>query len=234
MSDPSQKSDEGDEPLQAPFLPGSVKASSGKDTPLTGIILAGGRSRRYGTNKALVTLDGIPLIERVCRILKLVADPVIVNTNDPELFQFLGLPTVRDRIPGLGPLSGIHAGLSVLPGEAALFVACDMPYLNAGLIRFMAASRGNADAVIPRVSGLPEPLHAIYAKTCFAPVSRAIERGEHRIVSFFQDIRIQYIHENQIRRFDPNLDVFANINRPEELQLAETRAGLDPGGAPRE
>ena len=234
MSDPSQRSDEGDEPLHAPFVPGRAKAPSPKNAPLTGIVLAGGRSRRYGKNKALVTLDGIPLIERVCSVLKLVTDSVIVSTNDPELFRFLGLPTIRDRIPGLGPLSGIHAGLSVMPGEAALFVACDMPHLNADLIRFMAASRGDADAVVPRVSGLPEPLHAIYTKTCFAPVSRAIKNGEHRIVSFFPDIRIQYIEENQIRRFDPNLDVFANINRPEELQLAETRAGLSPGDTPRE
>ncbi|MGD8385826.1 MAG: molybdenum cofactor guanylyltransferase [Desulfobacteraceae bacterium] len=234
MSDPSQKADEGDEPLHASHLPGRAKTSSQKGTSLSGVVLAGGRSRRYGKNKALVTLEGVSLIERVCRVLKLVADPVILSTNDPELFQFLGLPTVRDIIPGLGPLSGIHAGLSVMPGEAALFVACDMPNLNAELIRFMAASRKDADAVVPRVAGLPEPLHAIYGKTCLGPVSRAIKNGEHRIVSFFPDIRIKYIEENQIRRFDPNLDVFANINRPEELQLAELRASLDPGDTPRE
>jgi len=234
MSDPPQKADEGDEPLQTPFPPGRTIASSQEGAPLTGIVLAGGQSRRYGKNKALVALDGIPLIERVCRVLKRVADPVIVSTNDPDLFRFLGLPMVRDRIPGLGPLSGIHAGLSVMPGEAALFVACDMPHLNDDLIRFMAASRGDSDAVVPRVSGLPEPLHAIYGKTCLAPVSRVIKNGEHRIVSFFPDIRITYIEEDQIRRFDPNLDVFANINRPEELKLAETRASLDPGDAPRD
>lgn len=231
MSDPSQRPDEGDESLQAQR---GGKTASQKTPPLTGIVLAGGRSLRYGTNKALVLLDGIPLIERVCQVLKRVSDPVIVSTNEPELFQFLGLPMVRDRIPGLGPLSGIHAGLSIMPGEAALFVACDMPNLNAELIRFMGSMRGAADAVVPRVCGLPEPLHAIYGKTCLAPVSHAIENGEHRIVSFFPDIRIRYIEEEQIRRFDPNLDVFANINRPEELRLAETRAGLDPGDTPRE
>ena len=185
---------------------------------VTGGVLAGGRSRRFGRNKALANVHGAPMIERVVRVLQQVFERVILSANDPEPYRFLGLPTVEDIHPGVGPLGGLHAGLTHMPDDAGFFTACDMPFLDPGLIRYMARLSPGADAVIPKIGKYVEPLHALYGKRCLAPLLQAIERGERRIVSFYPAIRIRYVTESEIRAFDPNLDAFTDVNRPEELR----------------
>ena len=187
---------------------------------VTGIVLAGGRSRRFGRNKALANVHGVPMIERVVRVLRQVFDRVILSANDPEPYRFLGLPAVKDLYPGVGPLGGLHAGLTHMSDDAGFFTACDMPFLHPSLIRYMARLSPEADAVIPKIGEYVEPLHALYRKRCVDPVLQAIHRGERRIVSFYPAIRIRYVTESEIRAFDPNLDAFTDVNRPEELRLS--------------
>jgi len=198
-------------------------ASEDRVAGVTGIVLAGGKSRRYGKNKALERIDGVPLIERAVRTLERVFHHVLLSTNTPKDFDFLDLPFVKDRITGLGPLGGVHAGLIAMPDEAGFFVACDMPLLNPALIRHMALSGGDSDAVVPRIGGYLEPLHALYRRACLAPVNRAIERGDRGIRSFYSEIRIRYMEEADIRVFEPDLDAFVNVNRPGELRLSLSR-----------
>lgn len=187
---------------------------------VTGVVLAGGRSRRFGENKALVRIHGVPMIERVARVLQQVFERVILSTNDPEPYRFLRLPTVEDLHPGVGPLGGLHAGLSRMADDAGFFVACDMPFLQPGLIRYMARLFPEADAVVPRIGPYVEPLHALYRRRCVDPVLRAIQEGERRIVSFYPAVRIRYVEESDIRAFDPGLKAFTDVNRPEELRLS--------------
>lgn len=190
---------------------------------VTGVVLAGGRSLRYGTNKALERVGGVRLIELVIQALRPVLPEIILITNTPSDFGFLGLPMYKDRIPNLGPLGGIHTGLYFMPSPVGFFVACDMPFLNTSLIGYMVSLRHDADAVVPRVSGLLEPLHAVYTNACAPAVEECVARGERRIGSFYPMVKVRYVEEAEIRRFDPRLGLLTNVNRPEDLP--ETEAG---------
>src|SRR3990172_6765891 len=132
---------------------------------VSGVILAGGRSRRMGGSpKALVPFGDRPLIRHIVEKLAAVLPDCLVVTNSPELYAFLGLPMVADVFPEGGSLGGIYSGLAAAPGEAALCVACDMPFLSVGLLRHLAERAGEADVVIPDAAGDLQPLHAGYGK----------------------------------------------------------------------
>jgi len=184
---------------------------------ISGVILAGGKSSRYGKNKALEKIDGIPLIERVIRIIRPLFQDLIIITNTPETYAHLELPMYADIIKGLGPIGGIYTGLAMLSGYAGFFVACDMPRLNPELIAYMVTERGRFDVVVPRISGMMEALHALYGKGCLPFVKRLIDMREYQTIRIFKEVSVRYIEEDEIRSFDPQLRSFLNINRPEEL-----------------
>lgn len=184
---------------------------------VTGVILAGGKSTRYGRNKAFACIDGVPLIERVIQVMKAVFADLLLITNTPREYAHLGLPMVEDLIKGLGPLGGIYTGLNSISGSAGFFVACDMPFLNPSLIGRIVALRADSDAVVPRVGKWVEPLHALYAKSCLAAIEELIRSGNIQILQFFLKVRIRYVEEELMRAFDPQLRCLANVNRPEDL-----------------
>ena len=184
---------------------------------VTGLILAGGKSSRYGSNKALVEVEGIRLIERAVRVMKAVFQEVILLTNTPADYTFLNLPMVEDIIKGLGPIGGIYTGLETMSEEAGFFVACDMPFLNEALLRHMVEVREDLDAVVPRMSWMLEPLHAIYTKKCLPVIRTAIDSRDYQILNSFDKIRIKYVDEEELRAFDPKMQSFSNINQPEDL-----------------
>ena len=184
---------------------------------ITAIVLAGGKSNRYGRNKALVEMDGIRLIERVIGVVEPIFEHLLIITNTPQDYAYLKLPMVEDLIKGLGPLGGIFTGLQTISDEAGFFVACDMPFVNAELIHHMADVMEDFDAVVPKVDWKIETLHAIYTKSCIPAIKELIDNRDYQIFNFFQKVRVRYLNENEIRGFDPELRSFFNINRPEEL-----------------
>jgi molybdopterin-guanine dinucleotide biosynthesis protein A len=184
---------------------------------ITGLILAGGRSSRYGSNKALVEVDGIRLIDRAVRVMKAVFKDIIILTNTPADYAFLNLPMVEDIIKGLGPIGGIYTGLEIMSEEAGFFVACDMPFLNEALLRHMVAARGDFDAVVPRMGWMLEPLHAIYTRECLPVIKASIDSRDYQILKCFPKFRIKYVDEEELRAFDPQLRSFFNINQPKDL-----------------
>jgi len=184
---------------------------------VVGVILAGGKSSRYGRNKALERLDGVPLIERVLGVMGSTFSRVIIVTNTPEYYEYLNAVMSRDLIKGLGPLGGIYTALTLLRDEAAFVVACDMPCLNPELIRYMVDRRGDCDGVVPRFSGYVEALHALYEKSCLPAVRELIDLGHHQVLRFFSSVSIRYVEENEIRTFDPDMISFVNINRPQDM-----------------
>jgi molybdopterin-guanine dinucleotide biosynthesis protein A len=187
-------------------------------TGVSGVILAGGKSSRYGKNKALVEIDGVPLIKRVMRVMEPIFFPsVVLITNTPKTYAFLNVPMFEDRIKGLGPLGGILTGLKVISENAGFFVACDMPFLNSGLIRYLASVRHGFDVVVPTFSGKFEALHALYTKSCLKEIEKLIDDGIYQTIQLFQSVHVRFVAENEIRRFDPELSSFSNINKPEEL-----------------
>ncbi len=185
---------------------------------VSGVILVGGKSRRYGQNKALVNINGIPLIKRVLGVLENLFPSIILITNTPDTYSFLNLPMFEDRIKGLGPLGGIFTGLNVISEKAAFFVACDMPFLNPDLIRYQAMVRQGYDVVVPTFSGKFEALHALYTQNCLPEIEQMIHAGVYQTIQLYPSVSVRYVEEVEIRRFDPALKSFSNINKPEELR----------------
>ena len=183
---------------------------------VSGVVLAGGRSTRYGKNKALVKLHGIPLIERVLDVMRPIFRHVIIITNTPDEYSYLELPMYQDIIKGLGPLGGIFTGLQVIP-NSGFFVACDMPFLNQGLIRHIVEIKADFDVVVPRISGNMEALHALYGKGCQSKIEGLINSGIYQVFRFFNEVSVRYVDEDEVRIFDPDLRSFLNINSPEGL-----------------
>lgn len=182
-------------------------------------IMAGGKSKRMGQDKAWIELDGEPLIKRVADVLAEVADEVIVVANDPK-YESLGLRVVRDHWPQGGALGGIATGVGAAIHEAVLVAACDMPFLSADVWRVLLAHTGEADVVIPRIGGEYETLHALYTKACVPQMARAIAENRLRVIAFFDTVKVLAIEEPELRAVDPTLRAFTNVNTPEELASA--------------
>ncbi|MFZ7112494.1 MAG: molybdenum cofactor guanylyltransferase [Desulfatiglandales bacterium] len=191
---------------------------------ITGVILAGGKSSRYGANKALVEISGMRLIDRVVQTVGSVFPHLLLVTNTPHEYAYLQIPMVEDLIKGLGPIGGIYTGLEVISGHAGFFVACDMPFVNPDLILHMIEVLEDFHAVVPRVDWKIEPLYAVYTKGCLSYIRKSIGTKEYQIQKLFDRIRVRYLEEEEIRAFDPELKTFLNINRPEELRHAEELA----------
>ena len=195
---------------------------------VTGLILAGGASRRMGRNKALLTLDGRPLIQRVVDALQAVSDEVLIIANQPDPYRFLHLPIIPDIQPGYGPLMGLYSGLQAARGELALLVAVDMPFLAPEFLRFLLAQaqEHDADVVIPEAEGRLHPLCAVYRRaTCLPAVEASIARGQRRLIAFHPQVRVRRIPESTLRTFSPDLRMLMNVNTPEELEQARAWVG---------
>ncbi|MBN1625110.1 MAG: molybdenum cofactor guanylyltransferase [Deltaproteobacteria bacterium] len=184
---------------------------------VTGVILAGGKSTRFGSNKALVEINGARLIERVTGVMGSIFKRLILITNTPQEYSYLGLPLYGDLIKGFGPLGGIYTGLEAIKDETGFFIACDMPFINEDLIRHIVEVRDDFDAVMPKIDWMIEPLYAVYTKRCLPAIKGLITSGERQIIKFFKEVRVRHVDEEEIRAFDPQLKSFININRPNEL-----------------
>ena len=192
---------------------------------MTGVIQAGGRSRRMsGEPKALLDLGGRRIIERVIDALAPAVSDLLLVTNTPELYRFLGLPMVPDAVPDAGSLGGIYSGLRAAPRDAIFTVACDMPFLRTDVVRLVVARATEADVVIPRVGDQLETLHAAYGKRCLAPMERRIAAGQLRITGFFDEVRVVEISEADVARLADPTVVFMNVNTPAELARARELA----------
>lgn len=191
-------------------------------TSVCGVILAGGKSRRMGgINKALMKVGDRRVIERVVDALHQVMRDVIIITNHPEDYEFLGLSMFRDLVPGYSALGGLYTGLKVCRHPYGFFVACDMPFLNEKILAHMIdLVSGEHDIVIPRIGGLFEPLHAIYSVTCVPYVEKLMKTGDLKIVNLYPDANILEVPESDLRVFDPSLRFAINVNTPEDLMKA--------------
>lgn len=199
-------------------------------TAVSAVVLAGGQSRRLGRDKSFLVVDGQSLIARTVGILADLSDDLIVVTNEPEQYESLALPArlVPDERPGVGSLMGIYSGLKVARHHHALVVACDMPFLNLPLLRYMVGLVvpqplvAGHDVVIPRLGELLEPLHAVYSKVCLSPIARLLAQGRRQVIAFFPEVRVHYVAEDEINRFDPHHLSFVNVNTLEDWTQVQT------------
>jgi molybdopterin-guanine dinucleotide biosynthesis protein A len=174
-----------------------------------GILLAGGKSSRMGTNKALLPVQGIPLIERIVKTMRFYCREIIVVTDDVSTFPFLSnVKFVSDIYPGKGPLAGIHAGLSAIPeGSYGFIMACDMPVISDSLFKQMLKQIPGPDAVI--CPG--QPFHAFYHQRMTSIVEKYIQENHLRMDSFLD--RIQTLTIDPVETY-----CFINLNTPEEYE----------------
>jgi molybdopterin-guanine dinucleotide biosynthesis protein A len=194
---------------------------------VSGVVLAGGKSRRMGGSpKALLPFDDRPLIQHVVEHVTAVLPDCLLVTNSPEAYGFLARPMVADVFPDGGSLGGIYSGLAAAPGDAALCVACDMPFLAPALLAYLAGRAAEADVVIPEAAGELQTLHAVYGKACLPAMERRLRAGRLKVTGFFDEVRVLRIGEAEIARVaDPAL-AFMNLNTPDDL--ARARELWDP------
>jgi molybdopterin-guanine dinucleotide biosynthesis protein A len=211
--------------------------ANGAHQPLSAAILAGGQSRRMGTDKALLRLtpDGPTLIERVLAAVRTVAHDVFLVANDDRLAG-LGLRTVPDAFPGAGSLGGIYSAVASAREQHCLVVACDMPFLSLPLLHALAEIPRDYAVLAPYVEvgtnrqggakGVYETLHAIYGREALPAMRAQLAAERYRIVGFFPEVRVRALAESTVRALDPQLRSFFNVNTPERLAEARTLAGV--------
>jgi molybdopterin-guanine dinucleotide biosynthesis protein A len=191
------------------------------------VIQAGGESRRMGADKALLPFLGKPLILRPLNLLADLADEVLVTSNHPESYRFLGFTPFPDLFPGSGALGGLYTALSAARYPYVAVVACDMPFASKEIfaLALVRLQETGADAVVPRSTGGTEPFHAVYRReSCLPQVRSALEAGKRRVDAWFGEVNIHYLETEEMLPYDPEGLAFLNINTPEELREAERMA----------
>ncbi|MFC2023629.1 molybdenum cofactor guanylyltransferase [Chloroflexota bacterium] len=193
---------------------------------VSAIVLSGGKSKRLGEDKALLMLDGEPLLARTIRSMGALSDDLIVVTNHPQSHRAAAWPArlVPDETPGLGSLVGVYSGLKACRHPKAIVVACDMPFLSVPLLRYMVPLSRGYDVVIPRRGRFLEPLHAIYGRTCLPAIERVLASGRRRIVAFFDAAKVRFVEEEEVSTFDPHHLSFLNVNTLEDWELIKGHA----------
>ena len=207
---------------------GEVRVARIANLDIGCIVLAGGKGLRLGRDKALEVVDSSNLLQRVVFQLSYFNnDIIVVVANEKSLPQFTDYPRFRivtDIYPGKGALGGIHAGLAASNLQYNLVVACDMPFLNQALLEYMVQLSPGFDLVVPRVGNWVEPLHAVYAKSCQAPIERLLKQGETRVRALFALVKARYVEGDEISRFDPKQLSFFNVNTEADLETAQQLA----------
>jgi len=186
---------------------------------MTGIILAGGKNSRIKRKKAFIQLPGgFSIIENTVAIFKRIFSEVIIITNQPERYEKFRVRTVSDLIQGKGPLGGIFTGLCFSRNEHNFFVACDMPWINPSLIKYILKKPKDYQVVIPQPKGKSEPLFARYSKSCLPVVFSHLQKERLKIRDIFKDLEVLKISPGEIKRFDPKGHSFLNINTEKDLK----------------
>jgi molybdopterin-guanine dinucleotide biosynthesis protein A len=195
--------------------------------PCTGIILAGGLNRRMaGQNKALLSVGNQPIIERQVALFKELFDQVIIVTNQPLAFVSWECTIVSDLLPVRGSLTGIHAGLFYTRSSHAFITACDMPFLKTAMIQILIQElEPKWDVILPVTQEGYQPLCAVYSKRCFKVIEEQLTKRDMKISKFFSKVKIKKIPEEILRKADPDLISFFNINSQADLTLSQNMGG---------
>jgi len=191
--------------------------------PITGIILAGGKSARMGTDKALLKVGQYYVIERIASVFRTLVDEIIIVTDRPERYAKYGNKTTFDIMPGNGPLGGIHAGLVQASHQQVLVTACDLPFISARVAHLMIQYAADYDVVVPRYRGYAEPLFAVYNKSCIEVIEQHLAQGLIKITRIYEEFNVKFLEEEEMALVEPQLDrVFFNLNTPEDIIKAQS------------
>lgn len=189
----------------------------------TGVILSGGLANRYdGIEKALLRVGEDRILDRIYDIYRELFDEIILVTNNPEKFLAWDLLIVSDLFPIRSSLTGIHAGLFYMTNPYAFISACDTPFLKKEMVETIIGKiEAHIDIVMPETSAGFEPLCAAYSKRCLEAAQNHLEQKKLKIIKTFRKNRIKTVSEKALRKIDPELVSFFNINTPEDLARAK-------------
>ena len=217
-----------------------------KTPPVTGVILAGGKSRRMGQNKALIQLGDNSLIEHVIRRMRLITAELLLITNSPAEYAHLDVPMHGDIVPDTGALGGIYTGLTHASHDVTLCVGCDNPFLVPNLLTYLVSVLDEYDAVMPytyssrqtlfcpnKDIGVTNPsynndqitlqtLCAAYSKRCLPIIEMMLQASELRVHALAERAQVQRVSPEVWQTFDSGGMSFFNINTPENLEQADS------------
>jgi molybdopterin-guanine dinucleotide biosynthesis protein A len=184
---------------------------------VSGALVAGGRARRLGgVPKGLLRLEGEPIAARSLRLFATLFDEALIVANDPAPYAALGARVIPDAFPGKGAPGGVHAALAASRSEWVFTAACDMPFLSAEAIRFLAERRAGAPAVVIRWGGRLEGLHALWSKACLAPLEALLRDGDPSLHDLAHAVSARIVEEAAWREVDPEGRGLENVNTPED------------------
>ena len=188
---------------------------------VAGVILAGGLSSRFGSNKAFSRFDGERLVQRLCKTVAAATDRVMLITNTPEDYAFLGLESRQDLVPRCGPIGGIYTALRTANAPLCLCVACDMPFIRPEFLEYMVGQAPGYDVVVPMHDGREEPLCALYRVACIPSIEERIRARRYKITGFFESVRVLRLSPGDAGVHDE--DMFFNINNRTDYDEAVKR-----------
>jgi molybdenum cofactor guanylyltransferase len=196
--------------------------------PCTGVILSGGENTRFGgREKAFITVGGVRILDRIYTVLSERFDEILLVTNRPELYVEWDLTIVTDLFRTRCSLAGIHAALFYASHPHIFVTASDTPFIKGALVdKILDYVDDRMDAFIPETENGLEPLCAAYAKKALPAVENNLSRNRFRIIRAFRKDRIKKIPEKVLRRYDPELIAFHNLNTPEKLAQAQAMAKM--------
>lgn len=201
-----------------------MNPSLGDAVNITGVLLAGGRSRRMGYDKRALHIADISLFEYVLIQLRALCPELLVIANDPEFFAPFDVQVIPDIYPG-SSLGGLYTGLYHSSTERIFVSACDMPFFNAELALFIMHAAQGFDAAVVNAGNGYEPLFACYTKRCLQPMRRELERGNYRIYPLFEHLNVRRISPAELSHIDSVETAFTNINKPQDVALAQRYLG---------
>lgn len=196
------------------------------DASITGVVLAGGESRRMGTDKAFFEIEGVPMIERVLHALSACCSEVLIVAKEPSAYEHLPARVVPDRSALQLPLVGVTSGLQAASMPWAFVAACDMPYLSPDAVRLLAGLAEGHDAAVPRVEGRWHPLHAVYATSTLPLFEAHLAAGERRMWAAVEALRVRQVTAVELEAVDPGLRTLCNVNTAQECRR---QGGARPG-----
>lgn len=186
-----------------------------------GVILSGGKSSRMGTNKSLLKLEGVPVIQLIANKLQVCSDEVCVVTNDHTSYDFLDLDLYSDRYLDKGPLAGLEAALYHVDADIYITAACDMPFVSNLVYNYLIQSLGDFDAVIPVYNERMHPLSGVYGKNILPKIQRQLDNDIRKVRGLFDHINVNYVSDFDEIPAHILSKHFFNMNNPEQYEEAK-------------
>lgn len=191
----------------------------------SGIILSGGKSSRMTYNKSFADMGGKTLLDISMTKFAQYFDEVIIITNDPDTYAGFEAKVYKDIYPCMGPIAGIHSALYHARYKPLFLMACDMPFMNMELARYMLAQASGYDSVVPVIMGRLQPLVAVYQDSCIEIFTECLEQQKLKLTRVFEELHTRFIYEEELKQFGDINRLFFNVNDPGALDKARMMAG---------